>query len=344
MSVLRIRRVAPSLIVACLLTLVGAGAAHAADRPLIAPPPPGGSTAGPLVGVTADDGARVVAEKWLDPSTVDLTVRSPAMKLDLPVRVVVPPGWSTTTERTWPLVLALHGGGDDWTSWTRETDIATLARASGVLVAMPEAGQTAAYTDYVRTTPQGPLKWETFHTVELLQILERGLGAGDRRAVVGISAGGYGAVSYAARHPGLFRFVATYSGMLAVNQFPLQQAILAGDALQSAGTTRYGTPLLDQRNWDAHDPYKLVANLRGVGLYVHSGLSGVPSKADTVPWTPLQFTEGWIGWQNTSFVAALKKARIPVTSSFALTGEHDWANWEPELHRAWPLITGAIGG
>nr|WP_246112118.1 alpha/beta hydrolase-fold protein [Streptomyces hawaiiensis] len=44
--------------------------------------------------------------------------------------------------------------------------------------------------------------------------MERGHGAGSRRAAAGESQGGFRAPSYAARHPGLFNAVACYSGFV----------------------------------------------------------------------------------------------------------------------------------
>lgn len=344
---LPVRRIVAPLI-ASLVGLVALGsalgpAAQAATPPLIAPPPPGSSTTGPLVGTTADDGARVIAQKQIDARTVDITVRSPAMGLDLPVRVMTPPGWSPTATRTWPLALALHGGNDDYSSWNRRSDVEQLSSTWGVIVATPEAGRTAAYTDYVRTTAQGPLKWETFHTVEVVQILERGFRASNQRAAFGISGGGYGVMTYATRHPGMFKYAASFSGMIAVNQFPLQQITLEGDKAQGTGDARYGDPNTNRANWDAHDPFKQVKNLRGTGVYVYSGLTGIPSETDTVPWGWNQLGEAYIGNQNQSFALTLMFNGVPATTNFSITGEHDWVSWQVELHKAWPAIMASIG-
>src|SRR3954463_12505582 len=85
--------------------------------------------------------ATVVSEKWLGPREVDLTGHSPANNRDIPGRLLVPPGWARTATRTWPVLYLLHGGNDDYTSWTRETDIVALSTAAPVLVVMPDAGR-----------------------------------------------------------------------------------------------------------------------------------------------------------------------------------------------------------
>ncbi|WP_405956530.1 alpha/beta hydrolase [Streptomyces phaeochromogenes] len=81
-----------------------------------------------------------------------------------------------------------------------------------VLVVMPEGGQVGFYGNWWNHAAGGPPAWETFHLDELRPLLERHYGAGTRRAVAGLSMGGFGAVSYAARRPDLVRAAASYSG------------------------------------------------------------------------------------------------------------------------------------
>ena len=58
----------------------------------------------------------------------------------------------------------------------------------------------------------------------------------------------------------------------------------------------------------------------------------------------VQLAEPWIGTMNQSFVQELTRAGIPVTTSFQLLGEHDWAGWEVQLHRSWPLLLQSLSG
>ena len=203
-------------------------------------------------GATAAADSRVVEEQWRGPQEVDLIVHSAANNRDLPVRVLVPPGWSRTADRTWPVLYLLHGGRDDYTSWTRETDIEQLAAEAGVLVVMPEAGRSAIYTDFHRVTGStGSGKWETFHLDEVWSILRAEYRAGDTRAVAGISSGGYGAIVYAARRPGTFRFAAAYSAPL--NLFnPATRAVFASTVAE------HGDDLTDGVGLSGHQPGQLA--------------------------------------------------------------------------------------
>jgi aminopeptidase C len=49
---------------------------------------------------TADDGARIVSQEWLDTYTFDFTVDSKAIGSNQKVRVLVPRGWRSQSTRS----------------------------------------------------------------------------------------------------------------------------------------------------------------------------------------------------------------------------------------------------
>jgi diacylglycerol O-acyltransferase / trehalose O-mycolyltransferase len=144
----------------------------------------------------------------------DLTIDSPALGRTAMVRLLLPRHFTTQPNRRWPVLWLLHGCCDTYQSWTRSTDVEQLAGLADVLVVMPEAGDVGYYSDWYHPGRVGPSRWETFHLTELRQLLERDWRAGDRRVIAGLSMGGLGAMAYAARHPGMFRAAASYSGVL----------------------------------------------------------------------------------------------------------------------------------
>ncbi|MFI7585942.1 alpha/beta hydrolase [Spongisporangium articulatum] len=296
------------------------------------------------VGTRADDGAEIVGESWsADGRQVVVQVRSPAMGETLPVKLILPRGWSFAAARTWPVMMMLQGGGGDtYDTWSRKTDIDTLATAWQVITVFPEAGPHGLYTDYYNKGAFGKPAWETFHTQEVLQLVERAYRANTTRAVAGLSSGGYGAAAYATRNPGMFRYMASYSGLVAI-RMPLVRWFVyfsSGDADPSA---RFGVPFRDERNWEQHDPLYLAANLRGTGVFLSSGYTGLPSPADTVGWTPIQAVEPASAANTSALVLKLRALGIPVTTDFYPLGEHDWVSWQRELHRSWPVMMQAIG-
>jgi S-formylglutathione hydrolase FrmB len=311
-------------------------------------PPPASGAGTIAAAVPADDGARITAARWLDARTFDATVSSPALNEEAKVRVLVPNGWSRDTTRRWPVVYAYHGGRDTYVSWTRSTDIEEVSARYGVMVVMPESDD-GAFTDWWNYGEGGPPKWETFHTAEVLQLMERNYRAGRDRAAMGISSGAYGAMTYAARHPGMFRYVASSSGVLHLTRPGIPEATLLVQALftDSGDPFRvWGVPGLDEANWRAHDPYVLAGSLRGTGLYVSTGTTGLPGPADhPAPGEEksVQIQEVLCGMTTRDFLRRLRELNIPVTAHVYADGWHNWEMWEPEMHRFWPLMMARLG-
>ena len=153
------------------------------------------------------------------------------------MRLLTPVGWDDRRPgQRWPVLYLLHGCCGDYTSWTSLTDVASITALRDVLVVMPEAGNTGFYSNWWNAGAGGPPAWETFHLREVRQILERGYGAGHRRVVAGLSMGGFGALSYAARNPGMFRATAAYSGVVDTRSTP--RAPPTSSCRSPAGTCR----------------------------------------------------------------------------------------------------------
>jgi S-formylglutathione hydrolase FrmB len=300
--------------------------------------------------VPADTGATIIAENWLDLRTADLTVNSPALAQTVTVRLIVPPRWTRGADRTWPVLYALHGGADNYTSWTRETDIEQLSSQWDVMVVTPECGSDGSFTDWWNGGLGGPPKWETFHVSEVRQLIERNYGAGRRRAVMGLSSGGEGAMMYSGRYPGMFRYAASYSGLLyqTMSGIPALLLNLFKDENINPPTRVWGDPVLDAANWRAHDPYWLVPRLRGTGLYVSSG-NGQPgplddlSQLDPQTLSAAEYAEALVGKATESFVTRLQMLGVPGTIRLYGNGLHRWPYWLREMHISWPLMMNAIG-
>lgn len=293
-----------------------------------------------------DEGARVVEEERLDERTVDLHVASPAMDDTLPVRVMFPPGYSAEAERTWPVLYLLHGGRDDYTSWTRETDVAGISAGSDAIVVMPEGGRAGNYADWHNHGRGGGPAWETFHTEELWHLLQTEYGAGDRRAVAGLSSGGLGALNYAARNPDEFSAAASFSGLLSPRAPGVRQLLLS--IMRSEGLDPYalwGFPGADEERWIAHDPLSNAEALRGTELYLSSGLTGLPGELDEPggDWDPLNIGEALSGKALRAMEEELDRNGVPATVNLYRDGTHSWPYWERELSSAWPMLMGSIG-
>jgi S-formylglutathione hydrolase FrmB len=278
----------------------------------------------------ADDGARVVGVEVLGPRTRDLTIESPSVGTRV-VRLLLPAGFDAQPTTRWPVLYLLHGASGSHEDWMRFTDVESLVGPTDLLVVMPDAGDLGFYSDWWNGGRGGQPMWETFHTTELPQLLERSWQASDQRVVAGLSMGGFGAMLYAARHPGMFKAAASFSG--AVDPI--------GGELDIGQVDLWGDPVAQADVWRAHDPVNLARALKGTALYVAYGDGGQgPLEPNPVPSDDL---EPWIADQNRTFVAKLHDLGIPVKVDAYGTGAHDWPYWERALHRSLPMMLKALG-
>src|SRR5688500_11402841 len=140
---------------------------------------------------TADTGATVIGESWVDGRTLDLTIRSPSTEWpNGHVRLLLPPGWSKDAARRWPTLYLLHGGTDGYRSWWSKTDVEQLAANRQAIIVLPDTSWCSAYSDWWNYGNGGRPKWDTYVTTEVPQILERGYRANTTRAIAGNSMGG----------------------------------------------------------------------------------------------------------------------------------------------------------
>lgn len=285
-------------------------------------------------------------EEWLDERTVDLWVDSPAMEEVLPVRVLFPPGYTPRADDPRPVLYLLHGGRDDYTSWTREVDVARISADSDVIVVMPEGGRAGHYADWHNYGRGGAPAWETFHTVEVWDLLRAEYGANGERAVAGVSSGGLGALNYAAHDPEGFRAAASYSGLVTPRSPGVRELLLL--IMRSEGLDPYalwGFPGLNERLWREHDPLVQIEALRDVDLYLSSGTTGLPGDLNEPgdDWDPLNIGEALCGGTLSVFAAGLDRHDVSATVHLYRDGTHSWAYWERELRRSWPMLMESIG-
>ncbi|MGP4025750.1 alpha/beta hydrolase [Actinomadura sp. 3N407] len=312
---------------------VGAGAAQAAPARTAAAP------------VAADSGARITAEKKVGDHAVDITISSPSLGRSVKTRILLPKNWKRGAQATWPVLYAFHGGQDDYTSWARNTDIEAWALKYNVIVAMPEAAD-GSYTDWYNYGKGGTPKWETFHTAEVRQLMERNYGAGALRAAIGNSSGGAGAMSYAARHPGLFKYAASLSGILSMRSIGMPAMLMFTNASNGQDPFAiWGIPWADDANWAAHDPYSLAPKLRGTGIFFSSGTTGRPGPGDpnVAPWDIGLLSEIAIGANTKEFKKRLDALNIPHTAHIYGDGRHNWPAWIREAGFIWPTLMKSIG-
>jgi diacylglycerol O-acyltransferase / trehalose O-mycolyltransferase len=171
-------------------------------------------------------------------------------------------------------------------------------------------------------------------------MLARDYRASGVRAVAGVSTGGYGAMAHAARHPGVFKAAASYSGILdttALGVPTLVDAIVARENLPAQSL--WGNPVFNALTWRDFNPRARAVGLRGTPLYVSSGSGVVGGTGDWLP----EALESALWPSAHSFSNALALLGIAITTHFYSGGGHSWAYWKPEFTASWPMLAGALG-
>ena len=326
MSGLGYRHAAAALLAAAAMAACGAGPERVAG--------PASSTAAAAPAVVP----RILATETISARARDLTIDSPALGTRVQVRLLLPTSYAAHPTRRWPVLYLLHGCCDTYVSWTRSTDIEALTARSDLLVVMPDGGKAGFYSDWRSGTPA----WERFHLGELPRLLESSYHAGTPRAIAGVSMGGLGALSYAARHRGMFAGAASISGIVHTRLSPRESAFYQG-LVRSQGVDPdqlWGDPARDADLWRAHNPYDLAPALAGIPLFISVG-SGARGPLDQ-PGTGADTIEQTLSVENAALASRLRDLNIPAQIDFYGPGTHNWTYWQRELHRAWPLLQQAL--
>ncbi|MFC8489991.1 alpha/beta hydrolase [Streptomyces sp. NPDC057235] len=201
-----------------------------------------------------------------------------------------------------------RGGGGDATTFDR-LGVRDWAAGLPLIVVMPDGGFAGWYSDPVGSHT-GPHDWESFHVGQLIPWVDatfRTHAGADGRAVSGFSMGGFGALKYAARHPGLFSSVSSHSGPadLRRDHGTVGHWADVSSATELGGATVYGVPLWDERRASADNPVEHVESYRGKRVFLVVGTNG-----DAVPWFSA-VQEQYVRNGHRGFRSLLNAAGIP---------------------------------
>jgi len=292
-----------------------------------------GVTPGPPAVADGAAELRLVDTTPLDARMTDYAFRTPALPGEVHIRVMLPASAAADPRRRYPVLYLLHGSDGDWRAWTDQGHAERLTEGFDAIVVMPDGGAEGWYTDWAPSS-SGDSRgaWERFHLGELVPWVDAHLptiAQRSARAVAGLSMGGFGALSYAARRPDLFVAAASFSGAVDLGT-------PAGSAPDVVDAEPWGPwTAADAVTWRAHNPADLAANLRGLALTLRAGNgdAGGPLGGGDDP------LERTLHAQNDSMATRLRRLRIPVTYDDYGAGAHDWPYWERDLARTLPSLT-----
>lgn len=246
--------------------------------------------------------------------------------------------------RRYPVLYILHGHSGSSNDWKQRGAVDGLVGDRELVAVLVDGGHHGWYTDWSGRSqlPQPAVisanAWESFHLGELMPWVEAHYpitGGRKGRFLAGNSMGGFGAMSYAARHPDRFAAVGSFSGLL--NTTAAHPVAPIGITAQVTSSPPqpciWGDPVTEEVRWRGDDPTELASNLVGGPWLFATAGNGTPSaeelqgpEAIAVP--SRSGNETAVFSQNVTFRQALAVAGHPgPTGQFPRPGTHDWLYW-----------------
>lgn len=292
------------------------------------------------------DGLTLDSVTSTDPRLWRLTVSTDALAQPVKVNVLLPTGYASS-DRRYPSLYLEYGTSGTVDDWLTKGNAEAATASYPMIVVIPDSGYNGNggswFTNWVdQHTPLGTANWETFHINQLIPFIDtnlRTINSRSERAIAGLSQGGFGATSYAARHPDLFGAVASFSGAPDIESNPVVKA--GGTAIISATASGldgvqpnafFGDPILNDINWQGHNPANLVTNLRDTNIRLWTG-NGLPGPLDT-PASALSAgaaIESVVHLSTLSFAQVAKAAHVPYVLDDYGPGTHSWPYWARDL-------------
>jgi S-formylglutathione hydrolase FrmB len=195
---------------------------------------------------------------------------------------LLPPSFAANKTKTFPILYLLHGLGDNEQTlinsgiWNMVEDLQAQKQIGEFVIVTPAGGRSfyinpKAPPPTAKAAKKRVANYEDFFTKEFIPQIERKYHAGgsrSRRAIAGISMGGFGALRTAFKYPQMFSAVAAHSAALIEKMPRGAENTPVGMILGSV----FGSPF-DPAYWESQSPFAFAktANLRGLKIYFDCG-------------------------------------------------------------------------
>src|SRR5262245_30333735 len=291
------------------------------------------------------NGIHVESLQQLDPRQLDVHVSTAALQHPVDIRILLPEVYESDPQRRYPVLYLFHGTSGRPSDWINFGNAEQTTAGLPLIVVLPDAGFDGDgggwFTNWYNGGAGGQPMWETFHIDQVVPWVDanlRTIRSCAGRAIAGLSQGGFGALSYAARHPDLFTSVASFSGGCVIDGDP--QAIEISTSIIQYTTVLSGVADPDaifgprdtqELNWKAHDPGTLVTNLHGMQVELWTG-DGNPGPLDAGRVDPFASSIEVITFGATErFDRYLTAAGIPHGYHYYGAGTHTFGYWARDL-------------
>lgn len=259
------------------------------------------------------------------PNGVNYKLDSKLMGREMPYRVVYPEAYLARPNERFPVIYLLHGLTGHFNNWTENAKLIDHAAKHRVIIVNPEGGD-GWYTDSVSNDKE---KWESYIIQELIPEVDRKfrtLAARDKRAIAGLSMGGFGALKFGMKYPDRFVLAGSFSGALGAAQITEKQF---PGAIGKTIDGIFGPDGSESRK--ANDLFAMVRSL-------------TPEKMKAIPFIYFDCgTEDFLFQNNREFVNLLVEKKVPHEYR-QLPGAHDWKYWDKQVQEFLRLADKAFSG
>ncbi len=232
-------------------------------------------------------------------------VPSASLGKTVPIAVLLPSTYPRS-EKRYPVLYLLHGGGQDHTIFTTRPWFVEQA-SQELIIVTPSAGESW----YINSVSDPAARYEDFVVKDLIACVDkhyRTVASRQGRAVAGVSMGGWGAMLLGLKHPQLFGSVGAMSAPFLISR---QSPDMDMKAREQQGFGAPGTPERLER-----DPAMLVDAIP---------LESVPRLYLACGNQDLFVTD------SRRFVERLTKRKIPYEYREVSPFGHSWDVWDDQI-------------
>jgi S-formylglutathione hydrolase FrmB len=146
---------------------------------------------------------------------LDERIVSVALNGEVHARVILPAGYDDVPHRRYPVIYFLHGLPAGASAYRGNTWVADAMPSVGPAILVLPQGARGGDTDPEYLNWGSGRDWENYIARELPSFIDghfRTIRSRAGRAIIGLSAGGYGATIVGLHHPGTFSVIESWSG------------------------------------------------------------------------------------------------------------------------------------
>jgi S-formylglutathione hydrolase FrmB len=148
------------------------------------------------------------------PNEYNLVINTANLPKPNNVVVILPENYR---KAKYPLVFMLHGWSGDQNQWKTTADLHYYANKYGFIIVCPDGLYDSWYID---NRIDKKINYEKYFFDDLYNEIVKTYKVDTSNVfITGLSMGGFGAITYFTRHPGLFRAAASTSGILDITKF-----------------------------------------------------------------------------------------------------------------------------